>query len=725
MKDELRDIRQKLARDGSTVRQVMAKIVGVSADGSTATINVSGVVMAGVPLLGAYVPDLDHEVPVLLFGNAPVIMPPGQPVLITTRGRLDSTGGDNKLRNPGFETLRPQLVSNDAFEYGLATWLAGNAQTTLTQTGVQFHSGTKSAQLQCTVVNSTLLLTQTNNHEDMQPVVPYMRYQVSAWVRAAATGRSIAFTVDWYAVTGVLISEETTSSVGFDPVGSWTMFTGFMNSPASAVFARITLSIGVGNCALNEVHYVDDVGFYEAVPGWDCATSAKAWTFDVNTESWIGDSATLAYYAGGDPFPIAGLGALRLTRVAGSGVYGAHSPVATGGVPITPGFPVIASAWVRGAPGSPSRSCTLAITWYTAAGATISTTTGPVTTSGTREWMAVTCTATAPGTAVFMSLKVATNGGAANEVLYVDSAFLTIPTSTEITISTDPTYAHTGARSMAMKCLASGIVNAVCPPGSAGAATLTQGLAVTPGEYWDVMFWYKNDTANAVKRSLFTVTMFYAADGSFLTPIIGNYPVTSAGSGWTPAHETFLVPSGAAFMRIVVVYLGTTSDVVYVDDVEARRNSIIRAKIQPQGDMLNVSMRVNEQPLVVSSLFVTAGVWAVSPSYPVSNPLTPVQFRAIFTGYAECTATIDLQVRVGISFDNGLTWNYGVAPHQLCVLSGFGTLDIISAAHMLTGMPTDQIIYRLEVNSNVNSTPSIKNGTFLIDVLPAPAAGST
>jgi hypothetical protein len=370
----------------------------------------------------------------------------------------------------------------------------------------------------------------------------------------------------------------------------------------------------------------------------------------------------------------------------------------------------------------------ISITWYNAGGGTIGS---PVTGSATlntdsASWGSINMSAVAPPTAAFYSIKVATNGGAANELLYIDTGFGTKPSGVQIWLNTNSTYILEGTRSLAIRPTVTGLAAAFTPPGVVPQSTLDYAIAVEPGEYWDASLQYINDAGNATKRSAFTIAQWFAADGSFVSQTVGTYPVTAAGTTWLPAHETFLVPAGVAYMRLMVAYQGAANDIVYIEQVELRRNTIIQGKLLPQGDLLNVSMRSKQQPVPISGIFVIANTWLAGTSFKVPNPMTPVQFRAMLFAYGDTSAAVVHDMRMGISFDNGLTWNYGpvVTHYTSDIAFGHGYFPVM-CGNMVTGMPTDTILYRCEARSSNSGGPSVLNGFFFVDILPAPPAGST
>lgn len=126
----------------------------------------------------------------------------------------------------------------------------------------------------------------------------------------------------------------------------------------------------------------------------------------------------------------------RLSSTAG-GDMSATTPTGVSGVPVLPGEAVGASAYSRA--GTTVRNVRVKITFYTAAGAVISTTTGSSVANVTGSWSVIaSVTATAPANAAFMSWtgEVLATGGAA-ELHYFD--WLTLgPYSGSGTPSTAP-----------------------------------------------------------------------------------------------------------------------------------------------------------------------------------------------------------------------------------------------------------------------------------------------
>lgn len=116
------------------------------------------------------------------------------------------------------------------------------------------------------------------------------------------------------------------------------------------------------------------------------------------------------------------LNALALTAT-GTGSMVAQTATGTSGYAVTAGTTYGFMASFKTA--VTSRSCTVGVTWYTAAGASISTTTGTAVADLTTGYTKATLTATAPGTAAFAAIvATVTTPVVLNEVHYITRAMI-------------------------------------------------------------------------------------------------------------------------------------------------------------------------------------------------------------------------------------------------------------------------------------------------------------
>lgn len=163
----------------------------------------------------------------------------------------------------------------------------------------------------------------------------------------------------------------------------------------------------------------------------DTATMADSigqWTTSVvEALTYTGD-VTLEWSAKGRD----GVGCLKVTNTGGDPYY--QTPSGTDGVPVTAGATYTAIAWFKPAVGTTPTTGYVRITWYTAAGAYISQTTG----SGAlgSDWTLVTASGAAPGTAAFAAVRLGA-GATPTDVHFVDTVALLAGTSVDFEYGTD------------------------------------------------------------------------------------------------------------------------------------------------------------------------------------------------------------------------------------------------------------------------------------------------
>lgn len=169
---------------------------------------------------------------------------------------------------------------------------------------------------------------------------------------------------------------------------AFTTYTVSLNSPATPSLAVATGSDPTTGCPRVAI----------TVQGFDNLLSAnQAALMSGNTTGWTaGAGTTLSAVTSPAPPSAEGPYALQL---AGSGTISALTGTGTGAIPVSSGQALTAFASFRSA--STARSCTVAITWYTAAGATISTATGTAVNDSSSTWTQATVNATAPANASY------------------------------------------------------------------------------------------------------------------------------------------------------------------------------------------------------------------------------------------------------------------------------------------------------------------------------------
>ena len=173
-----------------------------------------------------------------------------------------------------------------------------------------------------------------------------------------------------------------TAAASFDPIG-------VSDLPGSQGTPRITL----------------------VVDGFDnLLTANQAALINGNTTGWAaGGGTTLSAVT--SPTPPTAEGAYSM-QMAGSVSQSAQTPTGTSGIAVLPSTPYTALASFRSA--STARACTVAITWYTSAGATISTSTSGSVNDSSSAWTQALITATSPSNAAFAAVTVADVSAAEN-----------------------------------------------------------------------------------------------------------------------------------------------------------------------------------------------------------------------------------------------------------------------------------------------------------------------
>jgi hypothetical protein len=85
-------------------------------------------------------------------------------------------------------------------------------------------------------------------------------YTLSAYLKAATSGRSITFEFDWFDSDGVSVSSDVGATGSSDTTSSWTLATLSAAAPSTAAYARACIQVD-STGAGGEVHYVDNISF--------------------------------------------------------------------------------------------------------------------------------------------------------------------------------------------------------------------------------------------------------------------------------------------------------------------------------------------------------------------------------------------------------------------------------------------------------------------------------
>ena len=193
----------------------------------------------------------------------------------------------------------------------------------------------------------------------------------------------------------------TSTPGGQSSAWAFTTYTVSLNSPATPTISAAAATDPTTGCPRVVL----------TVQGFDNLLSAnQAALVNGNTIGWTaGAGTTISAVTSPAPPSVEGPYALQL---AGSGTISALTGTGTGAVPVSSGQPLTAFAFFRSA--STARACSVAITWYTSAGATISTATGTSVNDSSGAWTQASVNATAPANAAYATVVVQTAAAAEN-----------------------------------------------------------------------------------------------------------------------------------------------------------------------------------------------------------------------------------------------------------------------------------------------------------------------
>lgn len=180
---------------------------------------------------------------------------------------------------------------DSSFESGVGTW-ANFSNATLAQSNAQAQDGSFS--LSMTANSAAQMAADSGEYA----VTPNQQYTQVASFRAAATARAVFVQISWYDNTHTHISDSTGSTVN-DTTSGWTQATVTGTAPANAAFARVFAI--VNSPALNEVHYVDEVGLF---PGTNTAWSLGGFLTTAGVVILRSDGVYVRLASTGTPAPL-------------------------------------------------------------------------------------------------------------------------------------------------------------------------------------------------------------------------------------------------------------------------------------------------------------------------------------------------------------------------------------------------------------------------------------
>lgn len=167
---------------------------------------------------------------------------------------------------PGVNLLS---VDEAGLEASLGSWAAYDANAFVSHSGAQAVEGSWS--LGISALNTNNAIAFTNRY---MPVQPSAVHTLTAWFRAATTGRAVLFDPQWFTSTYGFISNAGGGGVS-DVTTGWLPATSTTTSPATAAYAQMRVMSSTP-VAASELHYVDRISFVPTVGGISVVTGTAA-----------------------------------------------------------------------------------------------------------------------------------------------------------------------------------------------------------------------------------------------------------------------------------------------------------------------------------------------------------------------------------------------------------------------------------------------------------------
>ncbi|MFF6966035.1 hypothetical protein ACFY9G_22065 [Streptomyces anthocyanicus] len=189
---------------------------------------------------------------------------------IAVRAESDGFGLEwgNQL-TAGVKSLVNSLTEQNAtFEGGIGTW-ATHLNSTVTHSTAVARTGSGSLAIASTSTSNAAASHDTPVAEGIR-VTPGHTYLVQAWFRAATISRNVQILVNWHTAAGAYISTSSPTSVP-DTTSGWTLSSVSASGPPTAAYAIVIAQVSSPGEA-GEVHYVDDVSFWDQGPAYDCGS---------------------------------------------------------------------------------------------------------------------------------------------------------------------------------------------------------------------------------------------------------------------------------------------------------------------------------------------------------------------------------------------------------------------------------------------------------------------
>lgn len=464
------------------------------------------------------------------------------------------------------------LSADDAgLEGGIGSWFAGSNTTVARVTTPAPRTGTASLRLTSTAAGTISAVTTR------YAISPNTEYEAYCWAAnvAAAAGRVVEISVDWWTSGDVYISSSvTTTTLTLPNSTAWSGPVVLVaTSPGTAAKASVVIKVTAGITAGSQQVLFDDFALGVPIQDTGNLLPYNVSSVEMSTAGWGVSNGTLARSTGSAE----GVYCLQATSTAS----GDMTVTAAARVAVTEGTAYEFYPWVFVA--SVGRSLILELRWYTASvgGTLLSTSSRTVSTIQTAAWERHTLLGTAPATATHVEIRMRPQTTGAAEVWFFDRMTLRVQPlvagnllsyaaqSIELDAS-DWTAAGncTIAKSAPGEKWIEGAYSLKCTVTAAGEARIeaVAMVPVTAGTYYnaDVSFWPVGATPSACWLDI----DWYDASMAYLGSATPDQDSDDDGDHWRFDLIGRQAPEGAAWARMVLLpQAGTAAHVFYLDEM--------------------------------------------------------------------------------------------------------------------------------------------------------------
>lgn len=328
-----------------------------------------------------------------------------------------------------WENPLPLSVDQMTIETSATGWTGNSSNVTVSRTTAFAYEGI--ASLVLTSLAAGTMFAKANPATTI-PASPGQVWTLMAWFRADTVPRNCELDIIWRDSGGVIIGQQF-SVPTMNSTSGWTLVTATGTAPALTAFVNPMVQVDSTGAA-GEVHYVDRIlllkpntvvgtmvttdnpwlGLYE---GLNVLTANQS-SFEAGvTTGWaVNQNCSLAATQAAS---LDGAWSLLMTATVAATAY-SNTLVGTSGFPVIPGATYNGLYSIKLAAGT-ARAIGIYFSWYTAAGAFISSTSGPGGTPGA-TWQELMVSAPAPATAAFGALNVQMVSPLVGDAVYIDRA---------------------------------------------------------------------------------------------------------------------------------------------------------------------------------------------------------------------------------------------------------------------------------------------------------------